>query len=431
MIELIQSLLGKLPSLSAWIITAEEKRTAEVFLIKDKVDMNRACDTLEYSIKLFVDFEENGKRYKGDATAVVGASDSAKEIEEKLQKTALAAGFVKNPWYDLPENEDIAVLKPKAYPLLSDFKAKFEEIHRILYKPYPYQSKVNSCELFASESKLHVRSSKGVDVGYERSLFSFEVVTDSEQGAEPVEIFNGYELSNIDLAEIERIVDKQLMETEGRALATRNIKMENMRVVLSGDAVEELLYFYWEQASARTIYQQVSRAKIGDNFFGKDAVENFNMRINPALKNAVNPAPVDGEGKKLQAYTLYENGVVKNLLGNAKFAQYLHVANRGYCNIFEVDGGKQSLSAYLQGEYVEILAFSSFLMDETTGDFGGEFRLAKHIKDGVARYITGGSISENLFRLQDSMRLSKELQARKHSLAPAAVILDGVTVAGE
>lgn len=77
MTELLKSLLNKLNSVSAWIISKEERNTAELFLIKDKVDMNRACETLEYSVRLFVDFAENGSKYKGDATVIISGADSA------------------------------------------------------------------------------------------------------------------------------------------------------------------------------------------------------------------------------------------------------------------------------------------------------------------------------------------------------------------
>lgn len=431
MLALLKNILDTMPSVSAWLINKEEKCTAELFLIQDKVDMNRACDSEEYVVKVFADFNEGDTKYKGDATCTIGASDSEAEIRQKLEKAALSASFVKNPWYDLPENDDSPVLKPVTFPTIAELKAQFANLHKIIYKAYPYQSKVNSCELFASQSYYHVLSSKGVDVNFERSAFSMELVTESEIGKEPVEIFKPYNLSRLDLQKVESIVDKQLMETEGRALATRNPKMENMRVILSGDAVEEFLYFYWEQANASSIYQKSSRAELGKAFQSESAKESLTMRINPALVNAINASPVDSEGKKLKAYTLFDKGVVKNIVGNAKFSHYLGVENLGNCNIFAVEAGKESLTSYMQGEYVEILGFSSFLMDSTTGDFGGEFRLAKHIKDGKVSYITGGSISETVFDVQDSMHFSSELEERNHSLAPKAIILDGITVAGE
>ena len=74
------------------------------------------------------------------------------------------------------------------------------------------------------------------------------------------------------------------------------------------------------------------------------------------------------------------------------------------------------------------LIFSSFLMDPTTGDFGGEFRLAKIVENGKETFITGGAISENVYEIQNEMLFSKELLTYKSSIAPKAIILNNITV---
>ncbi|MDO4711639.1 MAG: metallopeptidase TldD-related protein [Peptostreptococcaceae bacterium] len=426
----IKKLLDR-PDISAWTITEDRYSSTELFFIKDRLDMNRRADVHEYQVQVFVDLSEGGERYKGDASFLLGISDSEREIRQKIDDAVFSAGFVKNKWYDLPENEDGGYLEIKAFENQKDLKDRYDDIHHVLYKKYPYTSKVNSCEIFAVEGHRHVVTSKGTDVRYPHGGFTFELVTDSDGGAEPVEIFNGYDLTHIDVKEIERIVDKQLMETEGRSLAVRNPKLEDRRVIISGDAVEEFFGFYLAQATDSMIYQKISKAKLGEPFLSDDAKERLTIRIRPDLETSIEAAPVDKEGKRLSSYTMYEAGKVKNLRTSARYSHYMGIGNIGSCNTFEMDGGEKSLQEYAQGEYIEILAFSAFLMDETTGDLGGEFRLAKWVKDGEVRFITGGAISENIFEIQDKMRYSKELEARKHSIAPKAIILDHITVSGE
>lgn len=431
MINKIKDILENTDNISDWIITENKSVSTEIFLVKDKIDMNRACDTEEYSIVVFVDFEEDGKKYRGESKILLGPSYSEEEIEEKIKSAAFSARFVKNPWYPLPENEGGNYIEIKGFENNKDIKEKFDQVHKIIYKDYKYNARVNSCEIFAVEAKNRVVTSKGIDVEYPKSEFSFEIVTDSNIGKEAVEIFNGYYLKNINLEEIEKIVDKQLMETEGRSKAVRNKKMENMRVILSSEAVEELLQFYLEQARDLSIYQKVSKAKIGESFQKEEAKEKITIKMNPALESSINARPLDGEGKKLKEYLLYENGRVKDLVTSAKYSHYLGIENRGTCSTFEVNGGEKSLEEYKREDYVEILAFSSFIMDPVTGDFGGEFRLAKLVEDGKESYITGGSISENIFKAQNNMYFSKEKTVRKNSISPAAIIFDGITVAGE
>lgn len=72
-----------------------------------------------------------------------------------------------------------------------------------------------------------------------------------------------------------------------------------MRVLLSNEAVEEFLYYYYDQARDAMIYQQISSAKLGERFFGENPKVNFNMKINPILETSINKRPVDSEGKNL------------------------------------------------------------------------------------------------------------------------------------
>lgn len=428
--ERLINILKQNEKITDWIVVNTVSKSNEVFLIKDKVDMNRSCVTNETSVRVFVDFEENGDKFKGDSTVVLNLNDSEDEIKEKIDRTAFAAKFVKNKYYELPEKEDgYATLKD--IKVCEDLTDNFKKVHDVIYKDYGYKSKVNSCEIFAYENHKHVVTSKGVDVEYPSNKFTFEIVTDCNVEDEPVEIFNGYDLTSIDYSKIEEIVDKQLLETEKRSSAVRNEKMENMRVILSNEAVEEFLYYYYDQARDAMIYQQISSAKLGERFFGDNPKVNFNMKINPTLETSINKRPVDSEGKKLVEYDLYKNGVVENLVTNAKYSYYLNVKNMGQSPVFEVSGGDISVEELKSQDYIEVLAFSSFLMDSATGDFGGEFRLARLVKDGVESFITGGSISLNVKEVQDSMIFSKELKSRKNSLAPAVIAFDNVTIAGK
>lgn len=429
MIEQMMELLNR-KDISAWTIAEEKYSSSELFFIKERLDMNRLAQVHEFRVCVYVDFEQASEKYKGDATFLVGISDSKEEIQKKIDDAVFSAEFVKNKWYDLPSNDGVKAPTLKAFENRKELKEKYDEIHQTIYKSYPYSAKVNSCEIFAKEGFCRIITSKGTDITYPHGEFFFELVTDCDEGVESVEIFNDYSLSHIDIAEIEKIVDKQLMETEGRSRAIRNHKLENQRVIISGDAVDDFFFFYVDQASDSWIYQGGSRAKLHEQLLSSDAEEKLNIRINPVLEHSIYAKPVDREGKILSSYTMYESGKVQNLRTSARYSHYMGIENIGLCSTFEMDGGKNPLSEYIQGDYIEILAFSSFLVDPTTGDFGGEFRLAKWVKDGEIHFITGGAISENIFKIQNQMHFSKELQARKYSITPKAIILDNVTVSG-
>lgn len=430
-LENIVRILKKNDKITAWTISENINSSSELFFIKEQLDMNRKANTHEFTIQVYTDFVEEDIKYKGNASCTVGISDSEEEIEHKIEDALFSASFVKNKWYDLPVNHGEAPLSIKKFDNLSDLERRFDEIHNILYADYGFTSKVNSCEIFAIEGSRRIITSKGTDILYPYSEFTFEVVTDCNTGSEPVEIFNGYYLTHIDADKIREIIAKQLLETEGRSKAVRNPKLTNQRVILSGDAVEDFLSFYLSQASDYFVYSGISNARLGEHFQKEDAKERLSLVLNPALDCSIKARPVDGEGRILKRYELYQEGKVVNLKTSARFSHYLGIEHLGNCFTFEVKGGDTELQEYMCGDYIEILAFSSFNLDEETGDFGGEFRLAKQVKDGEVAFITGGSISENVMKIQNIMHFSKEISERKCSKAPKAIIMDGITVAGE
>ena len=145
----------------------------------------------------------------------------------------------------------------------------------------------------------------------------FELVTDDNKGKEPVEIFNDYDLTNMDLEQIESIVDRQLMETEGRSLAVRNEKIESIRIILTGDSVESLLEFYVTQATDQMIYSNISRVKKGERFIVEEAKQSLTVTMNPELSFSIHSKPVDEEGRRLKPYVLFRDGVAENIRSSA------------------------------------------------------------------------------------------------------------------
>lgn len=431
MIDKIKNLLESKEKISAWTLTETKSKSTELFLIKDKLDINRATKIHEFSLRVFVDFEENNEKFKGDAKVEISPDDDKDILDNKIEQAIFSASFVKNKWYDLPDAEDGEYLTIKKHNNISDLSDKYDEVFETIFKDYGFESKLNSAELFAIESEKRVITSKGVDVVYPNSVFTFEIVTDNNEHDEKVEIFKDYTLTNIDLEELEKIIRLQLEETDGRAIAKRHDKIDSIRLVLSGEAVEEFLQFYLYQATDSMIYMNMSRVELGKKFIKENSNQSLNFMLNPALESSVFSRPVDDEGKKLSKYPLFEDGLAVNLRTGSRFSHYMNVENKGFVETFEVDGGNKELSDYLNSDYIEILAFSSFLMDPTTGDFGGEFRLAKLVKDGETKYITGGAISENIFDQQDKMYFSKELEIRKNSLAPKAIIFDNIHISGD
>lgn len=426
--ETILNILKK-KELAGWIVTEENLASTELFFVKNKLDQNRLCETTETTVEVFVDFEEAGEngveRYKGKGEALLSAGDSAEEIETRIDNAIVSARFVKNKWYPMATNDVQANASSDTTSSSNTetLKMQYDALHEALFTDYGMSSKVNSVELFAVDGTRHVVTSTGTEVTYPVHRFVFELVTDAEGATESVEIFNDYTFGLLDVEQVRDVVKTQLADTEARAAAVKAPKLENINVILRGSAVEDLLKLYVVQASDEAVYSGFSRAKIGERFTGENALQPLNIRMDPALSHAVGKAPIDADGVLLHPYDLYRDSVVQNFRTSQQFSSYMNRENIGSPIPFVVEGSDTPYEDFLDEDYLEIYVFSSFVSSPIEGDFGGEYRLAKLVQNGKTTYITGGSLSENLFEAQDRMVFSKECEKRENSLAPKAILI--------
>lgn len=97
---------------------------------------------------------------------------------------------------------------------------------------------------------------------------------------------------------------------------------------------------------------------------------------------------------------------------------------------FTVSGGKESEAEIRTGDYLEVMDFSDFSVDEITGDIAGEIRLAYLHQDGKVIPVSGGSVSGSMADLVRTMRFSKETRQYNNHLIPSVTRLKDVTITG-
>lgn len=416
----IVDILCSKKDLSGWILREEKRLSRELFFIRDRLDMNRLSESCEYFLRIFVDSEDGTVRGESDVT--LSASDSRGEIEERIQSGILAASYVENPYYPLPVGEGEHTFEDD-YSEIEDLKNRYEELIEALFHRDLEDAKVNSCEIFAVEGSDRVVTSQGTDIRYPVGKFTFELITDASI-EENCEIFRPYTLKTMDIERIAEIVTNQLEETRARSIAKRGKTQKNCTVIISGREVEEFFRFYLAQAQDAAIFRKQSRAVLGERFGKGD----LTIRMRPDLPFSTVSRLCDDSGKLLKSYLLFEHGYVRNLTSTLRYSLYLGVEYMGAVRGFEVSPGDVSYSDIIKEDHIEILAFSAFLMDPVTGDFGGEFRLARKVEEGKVTYLTGGSLSHTVFDVQEMMSFTKEMAEYNGCYAPKAIILRNVTI---
>lgn len=424
----IIKLLQEQKEMSAYSLVISKLESKEAFFIKDKLDMNRGKNVVKTNLTIYKDFSVDGKKYRGSATCKISPQDSEEVLREKISEALFAAGFVKNEWYPLPKpsnDKEIEVKDIETPPM--------EYLLRMQKTVYGLKEEgvnINSAEFFSSKSEVEIINSEGIDVSYKKVSNEAEVISEAH-GDEEVELYGYIEQGTVSEDSLRTILGEQLKNTKERAIAKKAIPIASIDVILRDNCLSSFFMFYTQQCSATDVYAKKSRAKIGESLQGEIRGDSVSIVLDPKRKSSPFSQPYDGSGLHLKKVPIMDCGVVKTYHGDTRFAHYLGIEPTGNIRNIEVSPGTLSYDADMKAKpYFEILIFSNFFMDATTGDFGGEFRLARHFDGKETHIITGGSISGNMFKVQGNMYLSKEIIEQGNYRGPKAVLLPNMQIVG-
>lgn len=432
MIEKIKKILGTIKDLHGYKILETITDSNELFFVKKNLDMNRAKKVHHFKVTVYKKFMAEEKEYLGSSTAMLHPTMEEAEIETALQDSFFSAGFVKNEFYPLakPVKEIPATIKnefsknPLSYwmPILTN---------AIYEKDTNETGGINSTEVFLNHSTYHIINSEGVDISFEGYAGEVEFITNWKEDGEETELYRDIKFANLNPSLITDVVEKTLIMSREKALATPTPALGSFTVLLTGEPVKELFSYYLTEASAQAVYDGISTAKLEEHIQGKEVKGDLlTLTLDPMLEGSVVSAPYDEDGTPLSKVALYEKGILKQYWGALRHSHYLNVPPTGIIRNMVVEGGTQSSDQFKIEPYLELVTFSDFQLNSLTGDFAGEIRLGWYFDGKTTRPVTSGSISGNIKEVQQEMYFSKELQKENDFIGPNTVKLLHVSVAG-
>ena len=423
MLDRILSALGKC-GIEDYHIVVKDEQSAELFFIKKELDMQRLKKVQTADVSVYHVFEEGDNRFRGVASVQVQDSLTQPEMEKLFADAYYAAGFVKNKYYDLYEGTKVGMVQAKDPFGEKTLNEMVQGFAQALFAEDVYKEVfINSAEIFASRLTVHIRSSRGVDVSYNRSRVQGEFVVQCTSGQD-VETYQDFSYNGWNLDAIREKARNTIELTRARARATTAPAAGEYRLILSGGYVNEFMSYYVNRASSFAIYQKYSTFSVGCDVQGGEVSKD---RVNMTMKSNV---PFSDEGIPMKNRELVKDGKLMMIHGGNRFAQYLGIAPTGNFDGYKVEAGNVSIEQMKEQPYLEVVNFSDFQMDWFTGHFGGEIRLAFLYDGKTVTPVTGGSVNGNIFEAQKSLVFSKEMQVGKDFEGPKAVAMDGVSVAG-
>lgn len=423
MIERLIDIIKKEKGYSAYKIKTLKVKSKELFFIRDELDMNRAKDTYEIFLTIYKDFDENMKSYRGESTVCIYNSMSDDEIREQIKKAVYSASFVKNKWFPIVKD-----VKGEYIEEEKDMKLILKDIYDIVYKDYGVKSEINSCEIFVSYVEEEMVNSAETKIKQALNKISVELISDAKGKEEDVEVFKIYNFSNLDKADFENKVKEQLIETEHRAQAVKSKPIESVDLIISGDDIKHFFDYYVMQAQASTHYKKINRIDMAKEVHPNASGDKPDITMLPFLEGSTYSKKYDDDGLELEKVHVIEKGRLLRLNADLRYSSYLGIAPTGHLVNFEVAPGSMTIKEMQSKPYFKILIFSSFQMDNMTGVFGGEFRLAEYFDGEKTIYVNNGAFSANLFEKADDIHYSKETVKLNFYHGPKAVLIKEVSI---
>lgn len=401
--------------------------TEELFFVRKDLTLTRNKDVEKCEVTIYHDFEDHGVKMRGSSSFMADNTMSENELKDKVKAAYASALSVCNPYYKLPAASEMFTEKDSLQnEELQNSKTDYhaQEIADMIYKNDTFNDAfVNSLEIFVTTKKFHIINSNGINISYTTKIYSGEFVVQCREPND-VELYQNFKYSSVD-DDVEKSLSKLLSDNlcmvrdRARAVSIHDIPVEKIKydsVILEGSCVYELFQYYLKRLDASMIYPGYSQFKLDEPVITEAEESADKLNISLAPKN-----PYSNEGIKLIQTALVKDNVAKCITGNARFSFYLGTPALGEYSSYNMKCGNMPLDEMCKKPYLKIVNFSDFQMDELSGQFGGEFRLAYYFDGTDILPVTNGSISGNINDLVKTMRFSRESQNFYSFWGPKAV----------
>ena len=238
-----------------------------------------------------------------------------------------------------------------------------------------------------------------------------------------MEIHNDFEYGELDEQALSDKVAEALTFVRDRARAQRILKSGRYDLVLSGNAVVEMLSYYVDRSSAFMVYGHYSTWQNGDDAQGEADGERLSLTLQATQ-------PYSAEGIPMADLPLLDSGKLLAYHGPNRFCRYLGVKPTGSYEKVSCANGTVPFEELKKGPCLWAVTFSDFQLDVMSGHFGGEIRLAYLIEDGKVTPVTGGSVNGSILEAQKDLTFSTQRYVTAKYDGPYAMRLKDVSIAG-
>ena len=410
---------------SAWEITDRSETGWEFYLIGSMLDQHRVRDVNHVRLKVY---SEGSEGKMGSAEGELSPMADRKEMAETIASLLSASRYAQNPQWTLTPPAKAPESVPTACPEVDKVSADY--LNAVAHMPRDESADINSSEIFVTKVTRRILNSEGLDVTDTYPVSMAEIIVNARNQAHEIELYRMFRSGSCDATGLQARLYKAMRYGQDKLVAKPTPAVGAMDLVLSTEAALEVYRWYISHLNTAFKYRGYSDWELGVPITEEPGGDRLTLHTRVSLPNSSRNCRFDDEGAWTRDMTLMKDNVPQAFCGPRQFAQYLGISDSFIPGNYAVDGGSAGSAALLQGDYLEVVEFSSFQIDEVSGDMAGEIRLGYLHQDGQVMIVSGGSVSGNMSDFIGSIRFSRETRQYDNYLIPAVTRLKNVSVAG-
>jgi predicted Zn-dependent protease len=308
--------------------------------------------------------------------------------------------------------------------------------------------KINSGELFTNRESKYFETSTGLTGSKDKTDIYFEMALEKlplPNTQEVLKYKKAISLEEADLASfMHEVIDETLSIEETQLPATQNDAV----IMVAGEVVSDFFHelvglLFADREYAKQPFLENAQAVFkGEKQPLSDTVQ---LTLDPTLAVMAKSSPYTSEGLIANKAKVIEDDIVKHQIVHHKMGQYLNKPANNIDGNIVLGLGVSSKKSLLDSvdECIEILSFSSLLIDSNTLTWSSEIKLGKLYRKGeyismVKGGVVSGDFRENLcdFSFDDEEiklnSIGSVFDPTQGYIGPNAMLIRaGVKIAGE
>ncbi|MBC7385414.1 MAG: hypothetical protein H7301_04510 [Cryobacterium sp.] len=443
-LEQLKNELRSRSEVKGWIVTQENLHRRERYLLLDQgklsVDQDREVNSQSVEVRLFVHTGKTGRQGEISKKFV-----SEKPLNEQIESSIAAAKETDYEAWDLPSDlpKDPPEVKSCDPFMAEDLAGALESATQEVSKAValPRKTDFNSSELFMSIHDREVHLSNGLTQRSKQSRMYVEAAYSySKSGRSDEYLHTAWTISPADIS-----IEHLFQEASDRAeisLQTKKPNTGKYSVILDADVLAKLFNSTTFLLSARNEYLDLPHKNPGDDFIPGATGDLLTLTLDPSLDFGAVTVSVADQGIVQKPLVLVDKNIVVTTAIDAQHGKYLKKKPGTYRGNVVLEAGAMDHAQMIQSapKVLEILQFSGLFIQETTGTFSSEIRLAR-LHDhatGTVSIIKGGSLSGSISDNFKFARFSKNRVKRSEFdygvatgyFGPEYALLTDVSVVG-